>query len=155
MLHTNKGFCKTGQVLLEDTFHVVPLKVATIEKKCNPVFNCQKYQKFKKTWTYMSFTSWHLYLDILQSTDGPSMSPVNTFNDLIQINLCDKTTEKANERELLQPDACGIRNYIGISELRQKTVIALESLNLSLMQKKRLHQCNTPEKLMENIISLI
>jgi hypothetical protein len=84
-----------------------------------------------------------------------STNPVNTFNDLIQINLCDKTTEKANERELLQPDACGIRNYTGISELRQKTVIALESLNLSLMQKKRLHQCNTPEKLMENIISLI
>jgi hypothetical protein len=29
MIHTNKGFCKTGQVLLEDIFHVVPLKVAT------------------------------------------------------------------------------------------------------------------------------
>jgi hypothetical protein len=33
MIHTNKGFCKTGQVLLEDIFHVVPLKVATTEKK--------------------------------------------------------------------------------------------------------------------------
>jgi hypothetical protein len=149
MIHTNKGFCKTGQVLLEDTFHVVPLKVATNEKKCNPVFNCQKYQKFKKTWTYMSFTSWHLYLDILHQRIRLTLSTISSKS------TCDKTTEKANERELLQPDACGIRNYIGISELRQKTVIALESLNLSLMQKKRLHQCNTPEKLMENIISLI
>jgi hypothetical protein len=150
MIHTNKGFCKTGQVLLENTFHVVPLKVATIEKKCNPVFNCQKYHKFKKN------VDVHVVYELaLIFGHFASTNPVNTFNDLIQINLCDKTTEKANERELLQPDACGIRNYTGISELRQKAVIALESLNLSLMQKKRLHQCNTPEKLMENIISLI
>jgi hypothetical protein len=97
----------------------------------------------------MSFTSWHLYLDILHQRIRLTLSTISSKS------TCDKTTEKANERELLQPDACGIRNYIGISELRQKAVIALESLNLSLMQKKRLHQCNTPEKLMENIISLI